>query len=97
MAWGINHGILDRATYLPKVQKAWSGLAAIVQPNGLLGYAQRAGDQPEPSGPNDQQLYGTGGLLLAGTEVMQLGKPVSALPIERSLAMINLRRAPPTR
>jgi rhamnogalacturonyl hydrolase YesR len=81
LAWGINHGVLDRATYLPHVLRAWSGLAAIVQPNGLLGYAQRTGDQPEPSTASDTALYGTGALLLAGTEVMKLGQPVTAFPI----------------
>jgi len=81
LAWGINHGVLDRATYLPHVLRAWSGLAAIVQPNGLLGYAQRTGDQPEPSTANDTALYGTGALLLAGTEVMKLAQPVTGFPV----------------
>jgi rhamnogalacturonyl hydrolase YesR len=81
MAWGINHGILDRAVYQPRVLRAWAALAGKVQPNGLLGFAQRAGDQPEPSTANDHALYGTGGLLLAGLEVMALGRPVSALPL----------------
>lgn len=81
LAWGINHGVLDRATYLPHVTRAWAGLAAKVQPNGLLGYAQRAGDQPEPSTAADTQLYGTGALLLAGLEVMKLGDAVQALPL----------------
>ncbi|HEX8301386.1 glycoside hydrolase family 88 protein [Sphingomonas sp.] len=81
MAWGINHGILDRAAYLPRVQRGWAALAERIQPNGLLGFAQRTGDQPEPSRATDHALYGTGGLLLAGVEVMNLGKPVSALPI----------------
>lgn len=81
MAWGINHGILDAATYRPLVLRAWAALADKVQPNGLLGFAQRAGDQPEPSTASDHALYGTGGLLLAGLEVMDLGKPVTALPL----------------
>jgi rhamnogalacturonyl hydrolase YesR len=81
MAWGINHGLLDRATYLPRVQRAWAGLTGKIQPNGLLGYAQRAGDQPVPSAATDQALYGTGALLLAGLEVMELGKPVTTLPV----------------
>lgn len=81
MAWGINHGVLDRATYQPPVLRAWSALAGRVQPNGLLGFAQRAGDQPEPSTAGDHALYGTGGLLLAGLEVLDLAKPVTALPL----------------
>ena len=81
MAWGINHGLLDRKVYLPRLTRAWAGLVALIQPDGLLGYAQRAGDQPAPSRPEDHALYGTGGLLLAGIEVMNLGKPVTALPL----------------
>jgi rhamnogalacturonyl hydrolase YesR len=81
MAWGINRGILDRATYRPRVLRAWAALADKVQPDGLLGFAQRAGDQPEPSTASDHALYGTGGLLLAGLEVMDLGKPATALPL----------------
>jgi rhamnogalacturonyl hydrolase YesR len=80
MAWGVNHGMLDRKAYLPRVERAWAGLAAKVQPDGLLGYAQRAGDQPVPSAPGDHALYGTGAFLLAGVEVMHLGQPATALP-----------------
>jgi hypothetical protein len=80
MAWGVNHDILDRKAYLPRVERAWAGLAGKVQPDGLLGYAQRAGDQPVPSAAGDHALYGTGAFLLAGMEVMKLGRPVSALP-----------------
>lgn len=95
MAWGINHGLLERRAYLPHVTRAWAGLARMVQPNGLLGYAQKAGDQPEPSGADDHQLYGTGGLLLAGTEVMNLSKGVTALPIpEPGLDQVGPPRLP---
>lgn len=81
MAWGINHGVLDRKTYLPHVLRGWSALTARIQPNGLLGHVQRTGDQPVPTVAEDTGLYGTGALLLAGTEIMHLGEPVSALPI----------------
>jgi rhamnogalacturonyl hydrolase YesR len=32
LAWGINHGVLDRATYLPHVVKGWAALEAQVLP-----------------------------------------------------------------
>ncbi|WP_056272769.1 MULTISPECIES: glycoside hydrolase family 105 protein [unclassified Roseateles] len=80
LAWGINHGLLERQVYLPHATRAWAGLAGLMQPNGLLGFAQKAGDQPEPAGANDHQLYGTGGLLLAGLEVMRLGTIGHPLP-----------------
>ena len=81
MAWGINHGLLDRAIYLPRVRRAWEGLAGAIQPDGLLGYAQRVGDQPVPASASDHALYGTGALLLAGLEVMELDRPATALPV----------------
>ena len=81
MAWGINHGILDRKTFLPHVLRGWAALAGQIQPNGLLGHVQRTGDQPVPSTAADTGLYGTGGLILAGLEVMRLGQPVTALPL----------------
>ncbi|MDO6412875.1 glycoside hydrolase family 88 protein [Sphingomonas sp. BIUV-7] len=81
MAWGINHGFLDRKTYLPVVLKGWAGLTAAIQPDGLLGYAQRTGDQPWPTAPGDHALYGTGALILAGLEMMKLNDPVGVLPV----------------
>lgn len=81
MAWGINHGVLDRAAFLPHVLRGWAGLSAAVQPDGLLGYVQRTGDQPVPAAAGDHGLYGTGALLLAGLEVMRLGRPATRLPI----------------
>jgi len=80
LAWGINHGVLDRATYLPAVLKGWAALERSVQPDGLPGYAQRTGDQPWPAKAGDHALYGTGAFLLAGLEVMRLGEGVAPLP-----------------
>src|ERR1044072_4832047 len=81
MAWGINHGILDRATYLPHVLRGWAALAGDIQPNGLLGHVQHVGDQPVPAAAEDTGLYGTGALLLAGLEVMDLAKPATRLTV----------------
>lgn len=81
LAWGINHGLLDRAAYQPRVLRGWAGLMGRMLPNGLLGSVQQTGDQPVPTRDTDVGLYGSGGLLLAGVEIMKLGDPVSALPI----------------
>jgi rhamnogalacturonyl hydrolase YesR len=81
MAWGINHGLLDRVKYQPVVLKGWAGLTANIQPNGLLGHVQRTGDQPVPTAAEDTGLYGTGALVLAGLEVMELSRPVTGLPL----------------
>jgi unsaturated rhamnogalacturonyl hydrolase len=37
LAWGIDHGVLDRAKYLPVVQKGWKGLASHIYVDGRLG------------------------------------------------------------
>jgi len=81
LAWGINHGVLDRATYLPVVVKGWKGLEAQVVPNGMIGAVQKTGDQPVTTAADDIGPYGTGAFLLAGLEVMNLGKPTTALPL----------------
>ncbi|MBN1185534.1 MAG: glycoside hydrolase family 88 protein [Bacteroidales bacterium] len=79
IAWGINHGILDSATYIPYVIKGWNGMVNdALHPNGFLGYVQGTGKQPsdgQPLGyektPNFED-YGLGAFLLAGSEVYHL-------------------------
>jgi unsaturated rhamnogalacturonyl hydrolase len=72
MAWGIHHGALDRATYLPVVLLAWQGLVANVDAQGRLGYVQGTGSQPAAAAAGDSFDYGAGAFLLAGSEVAQL-------------------------
>jgi rhamnogalacturonyl hydrolase YesR len=81
LAWGINHGLLDRATYLPVVVKGWKALEGQVLPSGMIGAVQKTGDQPATTKADDTGPYGTGALLLAGLEVMDLGQPTRALPL----------------
>ncbi|USQ96591.1 glycoside hydrolase family 88 protein [Caulobacter sp. RL271] len=81
LAWGINHGVLDRATYQPVVVKGWKALEAQTLPSGMIGAVQKTGDQPVPTAATDIGPYGTGAFLLAGLEVMNLSKPTTALPL----------------
>jgi rhamnogalacturonyl hydrolase YesR len=81
LAWGINHDLLDRATFEPVVKKGWAALNTAILPNGLIGYVQKTGDQPVPSLNTDTGLYGTGAFLLAGLQVMNLSHPPTALPV----------------
>ncbi|WP_316798133.1 glycoside hydrolase family 88 protein [Pedobacter frigidisoli] len=81
MAWGVNQGILDKATYLPVIIKAWNGMAKeSVQKNGFLGFLQGTGKEPKDGQPvtytsvPDFEDYGIGCFLLAGTEVYKLKK-----------------------
>ncbi|MGC3989119.1 MAG: glycoside hydrolase family 88 protein, partial [Chthoniobacteraceae bacterium] len=71
-AWGIEHHLLDRTTYLPALEKSWAALLAVQKPDGMLGYVQRIGAAPDNLSANDAQEYGTGALLLAGAEWLKL-------------------------
>lgn len=76
IAWGINHGLLDAATYTPVAQAAWNGLVTkALHSNGFLGFVQGTGSKPsdhQPVTTNDTAAYAVGGLLLAGVQVAQL-------------------------
>jgi rhamnogalacturonyl hydrolase YesR len=72
MAWGINHGALDRGTYLPVVRAAWSGLVGAVDESGKLGWVQGVADAPGAVGRGDSAEFGTGAFLLAAKEVSDL-------------------------
>lgn len=80
LAWGINHGVLDRETYLPHVLKGWAALNRHVLPSGLVGAAQKTGDQPVSTAPGDVGLYVSGAYILAGLEVADLNGPTQGLP-----------------
>jgi unsaturated rhamnogalacturonyl hydrolase len=76
LAYGIRAGLLDRATYLPVVARAWNGMVAkAVHADGFLGWVQGVGYEPESSQPitaGTTADFGVGGFLLAGTEVAAL-------------------------
>lgn len=75
MAWGINNGILDKATYLPVVAKAWNGMVAeSVHPDGFLGYVQTVAAEPGNSSYQETRPYGVGAFLLAASELSILAK-----------------------
>jgi rhamnogalacturonyl hydrolase YesR len=75
LAWGINNGILDKATYLPAVEKAWVGLNGLIQPDGHVGWCQPIGADPKKNfNAESWEVYGTGAYLLAGSEVIKLNK-----------------------
>lgn len=72
LAWGINNGFLDHDRFLPVVKKAWRGLVEAVHPDGKLGWVQQVGDRPADVTRNDNQEYGSGAFLLAGSEMYRL-------------------------
>lgn len=74
LAWGINHGVLDKRTYLPVVEKGWKGLISHVYQDGRLGCIQPVGAAPGKYHEGSSYNFGIGAFLLAGTEVDKLSK-----------------------
>jgi unsaturated rhamnogalacturonyl hydrolase len=73
LAWGVNKGMLDKATYLPAVRKAWVGLNTLVSPEGRVGWVQPIGADPQKNfSPESWEVYGSGAYLLAASEVIKL-------------------------
>lgn len=73
LAWGINHGLLDKAIYEPAVRKAWVGLNTLVSPEGRVGWVQPIGADPRRNfSAESYEVYGAGAFLLAGSEVIKL-------------------------
>ncbi len=69
LLWGLNNGVLDKATYWPVVQKAWIALTSSIHPDGMLGYVQRVGAAPDSVDENSTEVYGVGAFLLTGTQL----------------------------
>ena len=73
IAWGINHGVLDREKYVPVASKAWRGLMACVEPDGKLGYVQFPAESPRSPTYRSQNVeYAAGAFLAAGAEMLTL-------------------------
>ncbi|WP_116124926.1 glycoside hydrolase family 88 protein [Lewinella sp. IMCC34183] len=79
MAWGINHKLLDRDSYLPALRRGWNALVnESLHDNGFLGYVQSTGKEPKDGQPlsyekiPDFEDYGLGAFLLAGSEIYRL-------------------------
>ncbi len=81
LAWGVRHGLLDAATYLPPAASAWQGMVATaVHPDGALGYVQDVGAEPASSQPvtyESTRDFGVGAFLLAGSELFLLADGAS--------------------
>lgn len=72
LAWGINNGLLDKATYQPAVLKAWDALTQCQQETGKIGWVQNIGFDPKPADKDSWQNFGTGAYLLAGSELLKM-------------------------
>ena len=72
MLWGVNHGLLDRDTFIPVIDKAWNYLTTVaLQFDGSVGFVQPIGEKPDPTKTVDahsQSNFGVGAFLLAACE-----------------------------
>lgn len=74
LAWGVNHGLLDRATYTPVVLKAWKALNECVSDEGRLTHVQVVAGSPKPFPADSTMPYGVGAFLLSGREIYRMGQ-----------------------
>lgn len=74
MAWGVNHGILDRRVYRPVIAKAWKGLLSHIYADGRLGCIQQTGAAPAFYRPTASYDYGVGAFLMAGSEIDRMSQ-----------------------
>ena len=75
LLWGINNGLLDKATYFPIVEKSWEYLTKVaLQPDGKVGYIQPIGEKAIPGqivDANSTADFGVGAFLLAACEMVR--------------------------
>lgn len=76
MSYGIKAGLLDPATYLPVVEKAWSCLTTVsLHPDGKLGNCQPGGSAPQRNfGPETTNSFCVGQFAMAAAGVAQLAQ-----------------------
>lgn len=75
LLWGVNHGYLDEAVYMPVIQKAWEYLSeTALQKDGSVGYVQPIGEKAIPGQVVDAKStanFGVGAFLLAACEYVR--------------------------
>ncbi|MDP0501457.1 MAG: BNR-4 repeat-containing protein [Verrucomicrobiota bacterium JB022] len=72
LAWGVNHGLLDREATLPAIRRAWNAMTACVREDGKVEHIQPIGAAPEGFDPSHTDAFGVGAFLLAGSEIYAL-------------------------
>jgi rhamnogalacturonyl hydrolase YesR len=89
LLWGINNGVLDRAEYLPCVQKSWKAICANINEAGRLGWVQPIGDRPVASyTADDCEVYAVGAFLCAAVELKKF-VVAEANPARKTVEVTN--------
>jgi unsaturated rhamnogalacturonyl hydrolase len=94
LAWGVNEGILDRATYLPVVERTWRGLLTHIYTDGRLGSMQPVGAAPGVFAPTASYVFGVGAFLLAGSEMDRMAKQLNPSEIRPGEVWLDDRGQP---
>lgn len=74
LAWGINQGLLKEDKYFEARDKAWVAMKDAVKPDGMVGWVQQIGKDPQLTEKYSSQLYGVGGFLLMAAEMIDAGE-----------------------
>lgn len=74
LAWGVNHGVLNRKKFEPVIIRAWAGILKHVYADGRLGSIQPIDAEPGHFKPSSSSVFGVGAFLLAGSEVDKMAK-----------------------
>lgn len=69
LAWGVNNGLLDSPEAKEIVEKGWEAISRAIGEDGRVNWVQHVGKSPDPVKESDSQLYGTGAVLLAASEM----------------------------
>ena len=69
LLWGINRGLLNRERYERVAEKGWRALCEAVRPDGMVGYVQPIGADPQQVDEDDTEVYGVGAFLMAGRQM----------------------------
>lgn len=68
--WGINNGILDETYYLEPAKKAWFSMVSCVHEDGMLGYVQPVGADPQSVTADMTETYGAGAFVMTAREIL---------------------------
>lgn len=68
--WGINNGILDETYYLESAKKAWFSMVSCVHEDGMLGYVQPVGADPQSVTADMTETYGAGAFVMTAREIL---------------------------
>jgi unsaturated rhamnogalacturonyl hydrolase len=74
LAWGVNNGILTDERSKNVVEKGWDAITKAVTDDGRVHWVQHVGKSPDPVKESDSQLYGSGAVLLAASEMLKWNK-----------------------